>query len=86
MANASSDHVKDIGKNGIKSHTGSDGRDYMDRIAKYGKITGGSSSESIVYSENTGKNIVLKMLIDDGSVQKERRSNVFSSDFNLMGS
>ena len=48
LGRAAADHYSDIAAEGLTSHTGSDGRNYKDRIEKY-SLWGGAIYEAIVY-------------------------------------
>jgi uncharacterized protein YkwD len=81
---AAKDHAVDQGKTGATGHTGSDESDPFDRIERYGdSLT--AAGENIAYGANTGREIVLQLLIDDGVPDRSHRVNIMKSDFAQAG-
>lgn len=56
-----------------------------DRIRMFGQPTG-SWGENIMYGSDTGKDVVISLLIDDGVSNRGHRTNLFNSQWNLAGS
>lgn len=81
---AARDHVMDIGEKGISGHIGSNKSTLNDRIEKYIEWNG-LISESIQYCYQFADNIIMSLLIDDGSKDKHQRLNLFSEDYNYVG-
>ena len=81
---AARDHVIDIGDNNLYGHRGSNKNTLNDRIEKYIDWNG-LISESIQYCYQFAGNIIMSLLIDDGSKDKHQRLNLFSEDFNYVG-
>ena len=81
---AAKDHVEDLGSHGIVSHEGTDGSHVCHRVERYGEWQG-SLAENIIVDDNTARNIVIGMIIDDGNVNRQQRNNIFSSIFNYIG-
>lgn len=81
---AARDHVIDIGDKGISGHMGSNKSTLNERIEKYIEWNG-LISESIQYCYQFASNIIMSLLIDDGSKDKHQRINLFSEDFNYVG-
>ena len=81
---AARDHVIDIGENNLCGHKGSNKNTLIDRIEKYIEWNG-LISESIQYCYQFADNIIMSLLIDDGSKDKHQRLNLFSEDFNYVG-
>ena len=81
---AARDHVIDIGDKGISGHRGSNKSTLNERIEKYIEWNG-LISESIQYCYQFASNIIMSLLIDDGSKDKHQRLNLFSEDFNYVG-
>ena len=81
---AARDHVIDIGENNLYGHKGSNKNTLNDRIEKYIEWNG-LISESIQYCYQFADNIIMSLLIDDGSKDKHQRLNLFSEDFNYIG-
>ena len=78
------DHVLDIGENNLCGHRGSNKSTLNDRIEKYIEWNG-LISESIQYCYQFANNIIMSLLIDDGSKDKHQRLNLFSEDYNYVG-
>ena len=81
---AARDHAIDIGENNLHGHKGSNKSTLNDRIEKYIEWNG-LISESIQYCYQFADNIIMSLLIDDGSKDKHQRLNLFSEDFNYIG-
>ena len=81
---AARDHALDIGENNLYGHKGSNKSTLNDRIEKYIEWNG-LISESIQYCYQFANNIIMSLLIDDGSKDKHQRLNLFSEDFNYIG-
>jgi uncharacterized protein YkwD len=78
------DHAKDIGSQGSYNHEGSDGSLLSDRIEKYIEWDG-SIAESLQFCYKNPENILLSLIIDDGSKEKHQRGNLFSEEFEYVG-
>ena len=66
LEKAALDHLGDIGKKGLLSHTGSDKSTYSQRIERYCRW-GGSIFEAIDYgARETAREVVIAWLVDDG--------------------
>jgi uncharacterized protein YkwD len=80
---AARDHAKDTGPRGIIGHTGSDGSDFMARIARYAKgLYGG---ENISYGEEAARDIVIQFLVDDGVPSRGHRVNIMREEYVSIG-
>ena len=84
LSMAARDHVLDIGENNLHGHIGSNKSNLNDRIEKYVEWNG-LISESIQYCYQFADNIIMSLLIDDGSKDKHQRYNLFSEDYNYIG-
>ena len=86
MAQASRDHTQDIGPKGLMSHEGtSESRNKAKyRLRKYGKLVG-HYGESLSFGCASPTEVLMWLLIDDGSRSKSHRNNVFSEQWNHMG-
>jgi len=59
------DHVQDIGPKGITGFQGSDGSKLIDRLKRYGGAVT-PWNELISMGQETGREVILDFLIDDG--------------------
>ena len=84
LSKAARDHAIDIGDNGISNHIGSDNSTLYDRIEKYIEWDGGIG-ESIQYCYKFPGNIIMSLLISDGSKSKIERENLFNPEFKYVG-
>ena len=84
LSMAARDHVLDIGENNLSGHIGSNKSNLNDRIEKYIEWNG-LISESIQYCYQFADNIIMSLLIDDGSKDKHQRDNLFSEEYNYIG-
>jgi uncharacterized protein YkwD len=78
------DHVQDTGKTGRTGHTGEDGSTLAQRISRYGKW-GKYCGENIDYGKDTGREIVIHLLIDDGVSGRGHRLNIMNGRFTRAG-
>jgi len=81
---AAQDHCNDQGPKGAVGHDSSDGREFTDRINKYGKW-GGRAGENLAYSSSSGDGMIVQLYIDDGVPDRGHRVNMLSPDFELVG-
>ena len=77
-------HVADIGPGGARGHKGSDGSWPWDRIARYGQYMGGAA-ENIDYGRHGAREIVIRMVMDDGVKSRGHRKNIFNRDYRVAG-
>lgn len=93
IAMAAKDHVQDIGPKGLVSHSGSekikDGANTRDtnakdRLKKHGSIIS-CYGENLSFHCIEAKEILISLLVDDGSKSRGHRNNILNSDFNYMG-
>lgn len=84
MSKAAKDHNRDQGPSGRTGHQGFDNSDPFKRMNRYGtwqKIAG----ENISYGENSAREIVIQLLIDDGVVNRGHRKNIMEDQFLVVG-
>jgi uncharacterized protein YkwD len=82
---AAKDHALDLIKNGITGHIGSDGTKPNDRVDRYGHWLG-SIGEAIVYkTDDTARNNVIGLIIDDGNTARGHRKDLFNPDYHFAG-
>ncbi len=84
MSLAARDQVKDQAATGEIGHDGSDGSSPGKRLNRYGSWAG-SYGENISYGQNTARQIVMQLLIDDGVEGRGHRKNIFTPHFNIAG-
>ena len=84
MSKAAADHVKDQGPGGQLGHTGSDGSQPWDRLKRYGEWKQ-IVAENISYGPNTGEDVVMALIIDDGVPDRGHRDNIFQPEFQVTG-
>jgi hypothetical protein len=84
LSNAAKDHATDIGSKGLSSHEGSDGNGICERVEKYIEWDG-AIAENLDFCYKFAENIVMNLIIDDGSKEKHQRSHLFNKDFNFCG-
>ncbi len=84
LSNAAKDHAIDIGSKGLSSHEGSDGNGICERVEKYIEWDG-AIAENLDFCYKYAENIVMNLIIDDGSKEKHQRSHLFNKDFQFCG-
>ena len=84
LSNAAKDHAIDIGAKGLSSHEGSDGNGICERVEKYIEWDG-AIAENLDFCYKYAENIVMNLIIDDGSKEKHQRSHLFNKDFQFCG-
>ncbi|MDR2746551.1 MAG: CAP domain-containing protein [Treponema sp.] len=84
MSRAAKDHVSDQGPGGATGHNSSGGASFSDRLNSYGKWSGGAA-ENISYGKNTGREIVVQLLIDDGTPSRGHRKNNLGKSYTFAG-
>lgn len=81
---AAKDHAEDLGVTGRVSHEGSDGSDVMLRLSRYGTVFR-AAGENIMFGEDGGGLVTVKLLIDDGVPERGHRRNILDPDFRVAG-
>ena len=84
LSKSALDHANDIGKQGSHSHEGTNGSLLSDRIEKYTEWDG-AIAESLQFCYKYPENIILSLIIDDGSSEKHQRENLFNEEFQYIG-
>ena len=84
MAHACEDHVADKGEKGQTGHTGSDGSSPYDRMDRYGTWNRWAA-ENISYGFESGMDVVMQLLVDDGVTSRGHRDNIFSTYGTVTG-
>lgn len=80
---AASDHVNDQGPNNYVGHGGSDGSSPMSRVRRHNPKCRGVG-ENIDYGNNTGSEIIVSLIVDDGVPNRGHRENIFR-DYKYVG-
>jgi len=82
----SRDHAHDAGLKGIVGHIGYNGDSVDSRLSRYANGQGANSKENNCFGLNdNGFDVVIKMLIDDGSPDRANRSNILNPAFKMTG-
>ena len=84
LSKSALDHANDIGKQGSHNHEGTNGSLLSDRIEKYTEWDG-AIAESLQFCYKYPENIILSLIIDDGSSEKHQRENLFNEEFQYIG-
>ncbi|GHT60414.1 hypothetical protein FACS1894109_18040 [Spirochaetia bacterium] len=87
MSHAAKDHTKDRASHNTTGHVGSDGSQFWDRVNRYGKINlfQAGGGECLSYGSNTGIDIVLQLLIDDGVQSRGHRKILLNPNASKIG-
>jgi len=84
MSQACQDHANDIGPKGKVSHNGSDGSSFSQRLERYGDWSG-TVGENCEFGGDTGEEVIISLLVDDGVTSRGHRKNIFNSEFKFVG-
>jgi uncharacterized protein YkwD len=84
MCLAAKDHAIDLALKGVSGHRGSDGSSPNARLERYGSWEG-VVGENIVYDVNTAREIVIGLIIDDGTQNRGHRRNIFDPNHRVTG-
>ena len=84
LAAAALVQLKDIQTNNISGHRGSDNSLPDERVARLGRWLG-SVGELIDYGSNTAREVVIKIIMDDGVASRGHRLKLFTAGFKLVG-
>ncbi len=87
MSQAARDHVQDIGASGSVEHTGRDGSQPWDRVNRHGRwgITVGENMAFGAFPPEDARTVVIQLLIDDGVPGRGHRTNIFNTQFQVIG-
>ncbi len=82
LSKAARDHVDNTGPRGLLGHVGTDKSNPNDRAARYGA---GVVNENICYNRSSAREVVVRLLIDDGTADRGYRKNILNPAFTLVG-
>lgn len=84
LCRAAKDHANDLASKGMSGHQGSDGSLPNARVDRYGDWEG-AIGETIVYDLNPARQIVIALIIDDGTPNRGHRRNIFDPNYKVAG-
>jgi len=84
LSKAARDHVRDSGPNGRMGHVGSDDSEPADRVNRYGKWYG-RVGENITYGGYSARELIIRLIIDDGIEDRGHRRNIFNPQYRIAG-
>jgi uncharacterized protein YkwD len=84
LCSAAKDHANDLASKGMSGHLGSDGSLPNARVDRYGNWEG-AIGETIVYDLNPARQIVIALIIDDGTPNRGHRRNIFDPNYKVAG-
>jgi uncharacterized protein YkwD len=84
LSRAAADHVLDTGRRGLVGHTGADGSDPTQRMARHG-VRSGVVGEAISYGPNEGREVIAQLLIDDGVANRGHRKSLLDPRWRYAG-
>jgi len=84
LSRAASDHALDQSSSGALGHQGKEGSSPTERVQRYGRwerVVG----EVIAYGPLSGREVVSRLLIDDGVPDRGHRHNILAPAFRYVG-
>ena len=84
MSEGARDHVRDMGPAGATGHKGRDGSNTGQRVNRHGKWKK-RVGENIAYGGEIGRELVIRLIIDDGVRNRGHRANLFDPEFRVIG-
>ena len=77
-------HLKDLMIDSSIGHISKDGSTLQNRLSKFGFV-GNVYAENIAHRSDSARDIVLRLIIDDGVKNRSHRNNIFSPNFKVIG-
>jgi uncharacterized protein YkwD len=84
MSKAAADHAKDQSRSGKTGHDGREGSQPWDRVNRYGTWSG-KIGENVGYGDQTAREAVISLIVDDGVTSRGHRANIFNPDYHVVG-
>ena len=84
MSKAAADHAKDQALTQKTGHRGSDASEPWDRVNRYGTWSG-KIGENVAYGNETGREVVISLIVDDGVANRGHRDNIFDAEYRVAG-
>ncbi len=84
LAGAAREHVSEQGARGAVGHSGRRGESPFRRIARHGTWLG-SVGENIDYGGGSARATVIRLIVDEGTLFRKHRANIFSRAFRVTG-
>ncbi|MDH3215463.1 MAG: CAP domain-containing protein [Candidatus Krumholzibacteria bacterium] len=78
------DHARDLGPRGATGHRGLDGSRPGDRVNRYGEWKR-RVAENIAYGGDAPREVVMRLIIDDGVRGRGHRENIFHHNYRVIG-
>ena len=87
LTEAAKYHAKDMGLKGLMSHDSYDGTPAGKRIDRFlmNQTQVNGFGENMSAGMQTGKDVVLQLLVDDGVVSRGHRANITNPNFTYVG-
>jgi uncharacterized protein YkwD len=87
MSQAAKSHTHDCSSHNKTGHDGSDGSRFWNRVNRYGKIdlAQNGGGECLSYGSNTGVDIVIQLLVDDGVESRGHRKILLNPNSSKIG-
>ena len=84
LALAAQSHVESQGPRGAMGHSSRDGTGCFQRIARHGQWSG-LVGENIAYGGGGARDVVVRLIVDEGVFSRGHRANIFSRAFRVAG-
>lgn len=77
-------HAAEQAKTGETGHAGRDGRTHGSRVNRYGEWQA-KTGENIHYGDGSARDLVMRLIVDDGVPSRGHRTNIFLDSFRVIG-